>query len=86
MVVVLRCGSAYSPEGPLTDNLVVVAPPGARTARALDDRGEQIASYPLVDGVAVVPFPANLASVAVIGADGETIDERAPMGEVDWGD
>jgi hypothetical protein len=86
MVAVLRCGSAYSAEGPLTDNLVVVAPPEATTARALDDRGEQIASYALVDGVAVVPIPPDLASVAVIGADGVTIDERAPMGQVDWGD
>ncbi|TFV91710.1 hypothetical protein E4P40_05225 [Blastococcus sp. CT_GayMR20] len=86
MVVVLRCGSADGAENAPTDNLVVVAPAGATTARALDDRGEPIASYPLVDGVAVVPIPADLASVAVIGADGEMIDDRAPMGQVDWGD
>jgi len=86
MVVVLRCGSDGDPADAATDSLVVVAPAGATTARALDDRGEQIASYPLVDGVAVVPVPPDLASVAVIGADGETVDERAPMGEVDWGD
>jgi hypothetical protein len=85
MVAVLRCGSDGGPEDAPTDSLVVVAPPGATTAGALDDRGEQIASYPLVDGVAVVPVPPDLASVVVIGADGETLDERAPMGEVDWG-
>ena len=82
LVVVLRCG----PEESSTDSLVVVAPPGAKTARALDERGAPIASYPLVDGVAVVPVPPNLASVAVIAADGETVDERPPMGEVDFGD
>jgi hypothetical protein len=86
MVVVLRCGSDGDPADAATDSLVVVAPRGATTARALDGRGELIASYPLVDGVAVVPVPPGLASVAVIGGDGETVDERAPMTEVDFGD
>jgi hypothetical protein len=86
LVVVLRCGPDGGVEDASPDSLVVVAPTGATTARALDDGGEPIASYALVDGVAVVPFPANLDSVAVIGADGLAIDERAPMGQVDWGD
>ena len=30
--------------------------------------------------------PPDLATVEVLGADGETVDERAPMGEVDFGD
>jgi hypothetical protein len=85
LVVVLRCGSDVGSADAPTDSLVVVAPPAATTARALDARGELIRRYPLTDGVAVVPFPADLASVAVTDADGETIDERAPMGEVDWG-
>jgi hypothetical protein len=84
LVVVLRCGSADGSEDASTDSLVVVAPPGATTAQVWDARGERIASYPLADGVAVVPIPGNLASVSVIGADGETIDDRAPMSEVDW--
>jgi hypothetical protein len=79
LVVVLRCDVDTGP-----DDLVVVAPRGATTAVALDSAGSQLATYALDDGVAVVSAPANLASVVVIGADGETIDERAPIGEVDW--
>jgi hypothetical protein len=86
LFVVLRCGWDGAPEDAPAYSLVVLAPPGATTAQALDDRGDLIASYALTDGVAVVPSPGGLASVAVIGADGATIDERAPMGEVDWGE
>jgi len=85
-VLVLHCLSSSGPGRATAGTLVVVAAPRATTARALDDRGEQIASYPLAGGVAVVPFPADLASVAVVDAAGKTVDEAAPMGEVDWGD
>jgi hypothetical protein len=34
----------------------------------------------------VVPFPADLASVAVVDAAGKTVDEGAPMGQADFGD
>jgi hypothetical protein len=86
MVVVVRCGSDGSSGETATESLVVVAPAGATTARALDENGRLLAEYPLADGVAVVPIPADLASVAVIGSDGSAIDDRAPMGQVDWGD
>jgi hypothetical protein len=86
LVVVLRCGADGGPGDASTDSLVVVAPPGAATARALDTDGRLLAEYPLTDGVAVVPVPPGLASVAVIDAAGETVDERAPMAEVDFGD
>jgi hypothetical protein len=83
--VVLRCLSSGG-LGSETGTLVVVATPGATAARVLDDRGEKIASYPLTDGVAVVPFPTDLASVAVVDAAGRTVDERPPMGVADFGD
>ena len=83
LVVVLRCGSA---SGAPIDSLVVVAPPSSMTARALDGSGSLLGEYPLTDGVVVVPTPVDLATVQVLGADGETIDERSPMGQVDWGD
>jgi hypothetical protein len=84
LVVVLRCGSDGTPEDAPMHSLVVVAPPRATTAQAFDDRGQQVASYPLVDGVAVVPLPPGLASVVVLDAAGETVDGRIPMAEVDW--
>jgi hypothetical protein len=85
LVVVLRCGSDGGPENAPADSLVVVAPADATTAQALDDGGEQIASHPLDDGVAVVPAPLGLDSVAVIDADGVVVDVRGPMAEVDFG-
>ena len=85
-VLVLRCPSSSGPGRATEGTLVVVAPPRATTGRALDARGEQIARFPLADGVAVVPFPADLASVAVSDANGETVDEGVPMGQADFGD
>ena len=78
-VYVLRCTSG-SRSGPLpVHGLVVVAPPGAATARALDSTGAEITRIPLVDGVAVQPLPADLATVEVLDADGNPLDRREPL-------
>ncbi len=82
-VFVIRCGD--TDQALPTSSLVVVAPPGMSAAQAWSSDEELVGGFPLSDGVAVVPIPVDLASVAVIGADGEAIDERAPMGKVDWG-
>jgi hypothetical protein len=82
-VFVVRC----DPEnGVPTNSLVVVAPPGTASARALDAGGGPLADYPLVDGVAVVPVPANLATVEVLDAHGETVYDDPPMGHAPLGD
>jgi hypothetical protein len=80
---VVRC----APDGGVpTNSLVVVAPPGTASVRALDASGGQLADYPLVDGVAVVPVPANLATVEVLDAAGDVVDQHAPMGHAPLGD
>ena len=85
-VVVVRCDPASGPGDAPTDGLVVVAPPGAATARAVDGDDRVVAEYPLTDGVAVAPVPPGLATVQVLDAGGATIADRAPMGAVDFGD
>jgi hypothetical protein len=82
-VFIVRC----DPEsGVPTNSLVVVAPPGTASARALDAGGGQLADYPLVDGVAVVPVPANLTTVEVLDAHGDAVEDLVPMGHAPLGD
>jgi hypothetical protein len=82
-VFVVRC----DPEsGVPTNSLVVVAPPGSVSARALDAGGRPLADYPLVDGVAVVPVPANLTTVEVLDAHGDAVEDLVPMGHAPLGD
>jgi hypothetical protein len=85
-VVVVRCDPAGGPAGSPTDSLVVVAPPGTATARAMDGDDRVVAEYPLVDGVVVAPVPPGLATVEVLDAGGNGVAERAPMRTVDFGD
>ena len=86
LVVVLRCGPDGGPQDASPDSLVVVAPPGTATARALDADGRVLAEYPLTDGVVVTPTPPGLASVEVVDGSGDAVDSRAPMGTLDWGE
>jgi RNA polymerase sigma factor (sigma-70 family) len=80
---VLRCTAGDRPgSGPMAA-LVVVAPPGSTTARALDDTGAEIARFPLVDGVVVAPLPVGLAAVEVLDAAGTPLDRREPLTSTD---
>jgi hypothetical protein len=85
-VFVVHCGRSGSAGDAPMESIVVVAPPGSAVARALDAEGRVLAEYPLTDGVAVAPTPANLATVEVLGADGTPVDDRAPMETADFGD
>lgn len=80
-VFVLRC----APGNLQTSSLVVVAPPRTASAQTLDEKGGPLGSFPLADGVAVVPVPENLATVEVFDADGEAVYDRAPMGHAPLG-
>jgi|tagenome__1003787_1003787.scaffolds.fasta_scaffold20977875_3 hypothetical protein len=85
-VFVLRCDS-NSGQGPdWTNSLIVVAPPGTASAQVLDEHGEAVGRYPLTDGVAVVPLPADLSTVEVLDSDGTVVYDRAPMGHAPLGD
>lgn len=81
LVVVLHC-SAVPPADPpdAAERLIVVGPPEATTAQVLDAQGQVLGSHPMVDGVAVVPVPDDLATVEVLDAGGGTLDARSPMG------
>jgi hypothetical protein len=84
LVVVLRCDPEPGRDVPIdSQRLVVVGPPEAATARALDHDGTTLGEYPLADGVAVVDMPDSLATVEVLDAAGDTLDARAPMGIAD---
>ncbi|TFV86120.1 hypothetical protein [Blastococcus sp. CT_GayMR16] len=84
LVVVLHCSSVPPSDPPdAGERLIVLGPPEATTARLLDAQGQVLGSNPMVDGVAVVPMPDNLATVEVLGAGGDTLDARAPMGVAD---
>jgi hypothetical protein len=81
LVVVLHCSSAPPADPPdVGERLIVVGPPEAITARVVDVQGQVLGSHPMVDGVAVVPMPDNLATVEVLDSGGDTLDARAPMG------
>jgi len=84
LVVVLHCSSVPPSDPPdAAERLIVLGPPEATTARVLDAQGQVLGSNPMVDGVAVVPMPDNLATVEVLDASGDTLDARAPMGIAD---
>ena len=84
--VTLRCdvgdGSEHSGN---VSSLVVVAPPAAVTARALDLDGAVLGEYPLTDGVAVVPFPERAATVETSAADGSPLATSRPITYADLG-
>ena len=81
LVVVLHCSSAPPADPPdVSERLIVVGPPEATTARALDVAGQVLGSHPMADGVAVVPMPADLGTVEVLDAGGAILDTRARMG------
>jgi hypothetical protein len=81
LVVVLHCSSAPPADPPdVGERLIVVGPPEAITAHVMDAQGQVLGSHPMVDGVAVVPMPDNLATVEVRDSGGDTLDARAPMG------
>jgi hypothetical protein len=84
LVVVLHCSSAPPADPPdVGERLIVVGPPEATTAQVLDGQGQVLGSHPMVDGVAVVHMPDNLATVEVLDSGGDTLDARAPMGVAD---
>jgi hypothetical protein len=84
LVVVLHCDPEPGRDVPIdSQRLVVVAPPEAVTARALDHEGRSVGDYPLVGGVAVVDMPDDVTTVEVLDASGDTLDARAPMGLAD---
>jgi hypothetical protein len=84
LVVVLHCSSAPPADPPdVGERLIVVGPPEATTAQVLDEQGQVLGSHPMVDGVAVVHMPDNLATVEVLDSGGDTLDARAPMGVAD---
>ncbi|MGY2081333.1 hypothetical protein [Modestobacter sp. SYSU DS0657] len=60
---VLHCSAPFLQGTEPVESLVLVGPPVADTARVLDGSGALVAEVPLVDGVAVVPPPADLGSV-----------------------
>ncbi|MGY1842741.1 hypothetical protein [Modestobacter sp. SYSU DS0875] len=60
---VLHCSAPFLQGTEPVESLVLVGPPVADSARVLDDSGALVTEVPLVDGVAVVPPPADLGSV-----------------------
>jgi len=66
--------------------LVVVGPPGTASAQLLDADGRSLGSYPLDDGVALVPVPGDVATVQVRDASGEIVHDDPPMGHATLGD
>ncbi|MGY1743828.1 MULTISPECIES: hypothetical protein [unclassified Blastococcus] len=84
---VVRCDvTDLGPDPEVLPTLVVVAPPAATVARALDAGGGELGSVALEAGVAVASFPEGTVTVRTETADGAVLDERAPMGTVDWGE
>jgi hypothetical protein len=82
--VVLHCSSVPPADPPdASERLIVLGPPEATMAQVLDAQGQVLGSNPMVDGVAVVPMPDNLATVEVLDAGGDALDARAPMGVAD---
>ncbi|MGY1745961.1 hypothetical protein [Blastococcus sp. SYSU D00695] len=73
-------------ESPVLVQLVVVGPPGAGTARLLDDDGAGIGELPLTDGVGVGPAPRGLATVELLDGQGRVLDRTSPLDDVgiDW--
>jgi hypothetical protein len=81
LVVVLHCSSAPPADPPdIGERLIAVGPPEAAMAQVLDAQGQVFGSHPMVDGVAVVPMPDDLATVEILDAGGHVLDARAPMG------
>ena len=82
----LRCdvvdGTA---EAQPVSSLVVIAPPAAVSARALDAGGAVLAGFPLVDGVGVVPFPERTATIETRAADGTVLQSTRPLTCADLG-
>jgi hypothetical protein len=83
----LRCDATdMSEHSDILSSLVVVAPPAAVSARALDLDGEVLAEFALTDGVAVVPFPERAADVETLSADGTVLETTRPLTYADLGD
>jgi len=83
----LRCDATdFSDDSGVISSLVLVAPAGATSARALDLDGGVLAEFPLTDGVAVVPFPERAASVQTMTADGSVLASTRPLAFADLGD
>jgi hypothetical protein len=70
----------------VVSSLVVIAPAGATSARAVDLGGVSLADFPLTSGVAVVPFPERAATVETLAADGSVLQTTRPMTMADLGD
>jgi hypothetical protein len=85
-VFVVRCDNNGGRGPEWANSLVVVAPPGTASAQVLNEHGESVGRYPLTDGVAVVPLPADLFTVEVLGSDGTVVYDRPPMGHAPLGD
>jgi len=83
----LRCDATdFSADSDVVSSLVVVAPPGAASARALDLDGAVLTEFALTDGVAVVPFPERAATVTTLAADGSVLQSTRPLTFADLDD
>ncbi|MBB3675392.1 hypothetical protein FHX36_001127 [Modestobacter versicolor] len=85
-VVVRSDATDMSRNSDVVSSLIVVAPPTAVAARAVDLDGAVLAGFPLVDGVAVVPFPERAATVETLAADGTVLESTRPLTMADLGD
>jgi hypothetical protein len=83
---VLHCDPGESSDGGGLSSLVVVAPPAAVTARALDRGGAVLGEFPMTDGALVAPFPAGTATVDTLAADGSLLGHTAPLTRAALGD
>jgi len=82
----LRCDATdMSANSDVVSSLVVVAPPGTASARAVGLDGEVLAEFALTDGVAVLPFPARTATVETLAADGSVLRSTRPLTSADLG-
>lgn len=85
--VVLRSdASDFRLNQEVVSSLVVVAPVGTVSARALDSDGDVLAEFPLTDGVGVVAFPEGTAAVETLAADGSILEREQPLTTADLGD
>lgn len=83
----LRCDiTDGTSDSKLTSSLVVVAPPAAVRARALDLEGNPLGEYTLSNGVAVVPFPRGTVTVQTLASDGTSLATATPLSQANLGD
>src|SRR4051794_12187796 len=77
---VLACSGLSGGGSEPTDQLVLVGPPAATTARLLNGNGTELARTPLTDGVGVLRAPGDLSVVEFLAGERTSLGSAQPLG------